>query len=238
MANCRLSMGIFSVEISRMNKSAPIYRFIVAVIFSIVPGLAMAQSPAGAPGGERMPITTSSPEARNLFEQGVVEWENLHISRALEHWQAAIEKDPNFLLAHLYISERIPDPGQQATERKKVLALMDSVTADERLMAEWILADSRDDSIAALAAMNELLARYPKDKHLYWFAALSMGANYHQWERSAELAEQAGKVDPDFAGALNNLGYDYAFQEQFEQALPHMQHHIQVLPAQPNPQHA
>jgi len=171
-----------------------------------------------------------------MFEQGVFEWENLHIKKALEHWQAAIEKDPNFMLAHLYVSERIPDPDRQATELKRIMSLMDSVTPDERLMAEWVLDDSRNDAIGALAAMNELLARYPKDKHLYWFAALSVGSKYHQWERAAELAAQAGQVDPDFAGALNNLGYDYAFEGQFDKAFPVMQHYIAVLPGEPNPQ--
>jgi tetratricopeptide (TPR) repeat protein len=220
-----------------MNRNRLISYFIItAFIFIVGSGLAAAQSPAGGVEKDRMPITTSSPEAHALFEQGVIEWENLHISRALEHWQAAIEKDPNFLLAHLYISERIPDPDQQAAERKKVLDLMSSVTSDERLMAEWIIGDSRGDIISALAAMNELLGRYPRDKHLYWFAALSMGANYHQWERSAELAEQAVHVDPDFAGALNNLGYDYAFQGKFDKAFPVMQHYIEVLPREPNPQ--
>ncbi|HEV2992234.1 MAG TPA: tetratricopeptide repeat protein [Candidatus Angelobacter sp.] len=195
-----------------------------------------AQAAGSSTESGRMPITTSSPEARSLFDQGVIEWENLHITRALEHWQAAIGKDPNFMLAHLYISERIPDPDQQAAELKKVRDLMGSATPGEQLMAQWIIADSRGDTIAALSAMNELLGRYPKDKHLYWFAALSMGANYHQWERSAELAEQAVQVDPDFAGALNNLGYDYAFQGKFDKAFPVMQHYIEVLPGEPNPQ--
>ncbi|HEY6351616.1 MAG TPA: tetratricopeptide repeat protein [Candidatus Angelobacter sp.] len=198
--------------------------------------LVLAQSPLPAVEEGRMPITTSSPEARGMFEQGVFDWENLHITKALEHWQAAIEKDPNFMLAHLYVSERIPDPDRQAAELKKVMSLMDSVTPDERLMAEWIMDDSRDDAIGALAAMNELLARYPKDKHLYWFAALSVGSKYHQWERAAELAAQAVRVDPDFAGALNNLGYDYAFEGQFDKAFPVMQHYITVLPGEPNPQ--
>ncbi len=183
-----------------------------------------------------MPITTSSPEARSLFDQGIFAWENLHIRQALQCWQAAIEKDPNFLLAHLYISERIPDPDQQALELKKVMALMNSATPDERLMAEWILERRRDNTIGALAAMNELLNRYPRDKHLYWFAALFVGTSYHQWDRAAELAAQAVHVDPDFAGALNNLGYDYAFQGKFVQAFPVMQHYIEVLPNEPNPQ--
>src|SRR5437660_784703 len=116
----------------------------------LLPVVALVSMAAAQTSSDRMPITTNSPEARALFEQGIVAWENLHIRQALQPWQEAINKDPDFLLAHLYISERIPDPDQQASERKKVLALMDSVTADERLMAEWIIADSRDDTIGAL----------------------------------------------------------------------------------------
>ena len=220
-----------------MKNHLHIHRWVFfALLAAAISAAAMAQTPKAGAGSERMPITTSSPAARALFEQGIVAWENLHIPQALQCWQDAIKKDPNFLLAHLYISERIPDPDQQAAERKKVLALMDSVTPDERLMAEWILDESRDDTIGTLAAMNELLARYPRDKHLYWFAALTMGANYHQWERAAELAEQAVRVDPDFAGALNNLAYDYAFEGKFDQAFPVMRHYIEVLPTEPNPQ--
>ncbi len=231
-ANCRWNMDTSSVGIRRMKTNV----LAVAALSVLISCVVWAQAPAAPAQKDRMPITTSSPQALADFEQGVVDWENLRISRALEHWQAAIEKDPNFLLAHLYISERIPDPDRQAAERKKVESLMGSVTPDERLAAEWILDDSRGDIIGALAAMNELLARYPRDKHLHWFAALSMGANYHQWEHAADLAEQAVRVDPDFAGALNNLGYDYAFEGNFDKAFPIMQHYIEVLPGEPNPQ--
>ena len=220
-----------------MKKSIPLlYRIVSALVLAVAACAVLPQSPEPGPLPDRMPITTSSPEARVLFDQGIVAWENLHIRQALQCWQAAIEKDPNFLLAHLYISERIPDPDQQALERKKVMGLMNSVTPDERLMAEWILERSRDNTIGSLAAMNELLGRYPRDKHLYWFAALFVGTSYHQWDRAAELAAQAVHVDPDFAGALNNLGYDYAFQGKFDQAFPVMQHYIEVLPQEPNPQ--
>lgn len=219
-----------------MKKLFPVFHRIVPALVLAAASYALgAQSPATA-APDRMPITTSSPEARALFDQGIIAWENLRIPAALQCWQKAIEKDPNFLLAHLYMSERIPDPDQQAQELKRVTTLMNSVTPDERLMAEWILERSRDNTIGALAAMNELLNRYPRDKHLYWFAALFVGTNYHQWDRAGELAAQAVHVDPDFAGALNNLGYDYAFQGKFDQAFPVMQHYIEVLPNEPNPQ--
>src|SRR5437660_11053366 len=107
-------MAISSAEISTMKNNAYIFRPVIPIlIFALISSAALAQAPGAGAAKDRMPITTSSPEARALFEEGVVAWENLHISRALQNWQSAIEKDPNFLLAHLYISERIPDPGQQ-----------------------------------------------------------------------------------------------------------------------------
>src|ERR1700746_178850 len=120
-------MDTFSVEISTMKKTGWVRCILAGIILSIVGVGILAQSPVAASDKDRMPITTKSPEALADFEQGVVAWENLHITKALEHWQAAIEKDPDFLLAHLYISERIPDPDRQAAERKKALALMGSV---------------------------------------------------------------------------------------------------------------
>src|SRR5438132_12292646 len=112
MENYRLSTAIFSAETKSMHHTRLI-SFVASAALALILLSATAGAQAAGSGTEngRMTITTSSPEALALFEQGVVEWENLHISRALEHWQKAIDKDPNFLLAHLYISERIPDPG-------------------------------------------------------------------------------------------------------------------------------
>src|SRR5580765_5713763 len=174
-----------------MKKLVHTFCLLPALILATIAYAQTEQSKSENARPDRMPISTSSPEARSLFEQGVVAWENLHIPQALQCWQAAVEKDPNFLLARLYISERIPDPDQQALELKKVVALMNSATPDERLMAEWILERRRDNTIGSVAAMNELLNRYPQDKHLYWFAALFVGTTYHQWDRAAELAAQA-----------------------------------------------
>ncbi|HWZ43440.1 MAG TPA: tetratricopeptide repeat protein [Candidatus Saccharimonadales bacterium] len=220
------------------NNTHPLRWVIPVIILIIVSSAGRAQTPGAAQANDRMPVTTSSAEARALFEQGLHEWQDLRTPQALQQWQAAIGKDPNFLLAHLYVSEHISDPAQQAVERKKVSALLESVTPDERLMSDWLIGYSRNDMLGSLAAMNDLLTRYPRDKQLYWFAALFMGSNYHQWERSAELAEQAVRIDPDFPGALNTLGYDYAYQGKFDQALAVMQHCINVLPGEPNPQSA
>src|SRR5947209_18200280 len=110
-------------------------RAFAVLLAGALTAIIMAQPARAGAGPDRMPITTNSPEARAFFDQGIVAWENLHIPQALQCWQEAIRKDPNFMLAHLYVSERIPDRDQPATERKKDLALMDSVTPDARQIA-------------------------------------------------------------------------------------------------------
>src|SRR6516225_3822499 len=123
-------------------RNVTVIRLLAAILLvSLYSGGLRAQSPGTVQEShDRMPITTSSPEARALFDEGIVAWENLHIRKAMECWQAAIQKDPNFLLPHLYMLERTPDFDKQAAEQKKITAMMSSVTLDERLMAEWILA--------------------------------------------------------------------------------------------------
>ena len=46
-----------------------------------------------------LPITTSSPKARDLFVRAVTDYENLYLERANIGWRAAVEADPNFALA-------------------------------------------------------------------------------------------------------------------------------------------
>src|SRR5271165_1944375 len=42
-----------------------------------------------------MPITTSSAKARELYEKGMADYENLYLERCNEEWRAAVKEDPN-----------------------------------------------------------------------------------------------------------------------------------------------
>src|SRR5579864_3261354 len=50
-----------------------------------------------------LPITTSSPAARKLFQQGMVNMENLRTEWALAGWRAATKRDPNFAQAQILV---------------------------------------------------------------------------------------------------------------------------------------
>src|ERR1700686_2259430 len=105
------------------------------------------------PQAAHIAVTTSRPDARKLFESGMVEFENEHISRAMENWRTAIKKDPSFALAHLFISEATSDPVEQKTERLRAKALAGTVTPGERLLIKWLMGGQEEQYVPAIAAM-------------------------------------------------------------------------------------
>ena len=60
-----------------------------------------APSPAGNP--DRLPLTTSSPEAARLFEEGLRLSRDFHVEQALGKWREATRKDPEFAQAWAYL---------------------------------------------------------------------------------------------------------------------------------------
>src|SRR5205085_7306807 len=88
---------------------------------------------------------------------------------------------------------------------------------------------------SGIVAMNELLQQYPKDKQLHLWAG---GWLFHEkeYELAQKRLEEAVAIDTDFAPALNDLGYVYAYQGDYKQALSVMQHYVELLPNEPNPQ--
>jgi hypothetical protein len=46
-----------------------------------------------------MPVTTSSAQARALYEKGMQDYENLYLERCNDDWRAAVKEDPNLAVA-------------------------------------------------------------------------------------------------------------------------------------------
>jgi len=68
--------------------------------------------------------------------------------------------------------------------------------------------------LSGIAAMNDMIAMFPRDKHVYYVAAnWLMGVQGN--EQAHQSAAQALDIDPDFAPALNNLAYLHARNREF-----------------------
>src|SRR5579863_433058 len=85
-----------------------------------------------------MPVTTSSAEARALYEKGMQDYENLYLDRSNDDWRAAVKADPNLAVAWAWIAFNSSDPKEVSAAREKAKALASKVTPGEKLMISWI----------------------------------------------------------------------------------------------------
>jgi Flp pilus assembly protein TadD len=182
-----------------------------------------------------LPVTTSSPKARELYEKGMADYENLYLERCNDDWRAAVIDDPNFGLAWAWIAFNSSNPMEVSEARAKAVAVASKVTPGERLMIEWISKVQQGDYIGGISAMNDMLELYPKDKHLLYLAAnWLMGENGN--DQAESLLKKALAIDKNFPAGLNDLAYVYARNRKFDQALAAMDRYVALLPSEPNPQ--
>jgi tetratricopeptide (TPR) repeat protein len=182
-----------------------------------------------------LPVTTSSPKARALYEKGMADYENLYLERCNEDWRAAVIDDPNFGLAWAWIAFNSGNPNEVKEARGRALEVATKLTPGEQLMISWISKVQQGDFIGGISAMNDMLELYPKDKHLLYLTAnWLMGEN--GTDQAETLLKRALAVDKHFPAALNDLAYVDARNRKFDQALSAMDRYVALLPNEPNPQ--
>jgi tetratricopeptide (TPR) repeat protein len=182
-----------------------------------------------------IPFSTKSAEAREALEHGLMEWEKHRAPQAKEEFRKATQADPNFAAPHLFLSILTASPDEQSSELKEALALRDSQNQDEQALIDWLANTSQSHILPAITAMNELLQRYPEDTHLLYRAAIWL-RDQRQSDRAVKLYERLLKLDPQFAEALNQLGYTYAYDGNFDKAIATMKRYVDLLPNEPNPE--
>ncbi len=182
-----------------------------------------------------MPVTTSSGQARALYEKGMQDYEYLYLERCNDDWRAAVKEDPSLAVAWAWIAFNSSNPQEVSAAREKAKAVAPKATKGEQLMVSWIAKVQEGDFIGGISAMNDLLEMYPKDKHLFYLAGnWLMGENGD--EQALRIMEKALALDKDYPAALNDLAYLYARNRQFEKAFAAMDRYVALLPKEPNPQ--
>jgi Tfp pilus assembly protein PilF len=182
-----------------------------------------------------MPVTTSSEQARALYESGVQDFEKFYLDRSNDNWRAAVKADPNLAVAWARIAFTSSDPKEVSLAREKATALASKVTPGEQLMVTWIVRVKEGDFIGGISAMNDLLEMYPKDKHLFYLAGDWLMAENAD-EHARKLMEKALSIDKNYPPALNDLAYLQARNREFAKAFANMDRYVALLPKEPNPQ--
>jgi tetratricopeptide (TPR) repeat protein len=208
------------------------YVCLVICVCLVVPSLAHQIKQSAA---KTMPVTTASPKARELFNRALTDYENLYLERANIGWRAAIQADPKFALAYVFIAYNSTDSAEANAAREKAKLLAAKATPGERLLIQWITGVRENNFIAGISAMNDMLEMFPKDKRLSYLAGgWLMAQNSYDQARINLLKALA--IDKNYPPALNDLAYCYAYDREYPKAFEVMERYVAVLPTLPNPQ--
>jgi tetratricopeptide (TPR) repeat protein len=184
-----------------------------------------------------IPLATRSEEARKFVELALDKYENALLDDAVVQARHATEKDPQFALgfAVLAFTTRRSVPDAAALARAK--ALLPRATPGEQLLVRWMTSVESSDLLPAITSMNDLLQRFPKDKHVVYLTAEWL---YFQqdYERSRNMMQQVLQLDPDFPPALNMLGYSYieVGDPDPAKAISTLKRYAELQPGAPNPE--
>jgi tetratricopeptide (TPR) repeat protein len=184
---------------------------------------------------DTVPVTTASPKARELYEKGMQDYENLYLERCNDDWRAAVKEDPKLAVAWIWIAFNSMNPTEASAARAKANALSHGLSIGEQLMIAWVSKVQEDNYIGGIAAMNDLLEMYPKDKHLLYLAGNWLLLENGD-EQALRLMQKALAIDKNFPAALNDMAYLYARSRQFDKAFAAMDRYLAALPTEPNPQ--
>jgi len=180
-------------------------------------------------------VTTSSLKARELWEKGVADYENLYLERCNEDWRSAVKEDPGLAVAWAWIAFNSSSPEEVSTARAKAKELAIKLSPGEQLMISWIAKVQEGDFLGGITAMNDMIEMYPKDKHLLYLAGNWLMLEEGN-EQAQKLMEKALSIDKNFPAALNDLAYLDARNRQFAKAFAAMDRYVVLLPREPNPQ--
>jgi tetratricopeptide (TPR) repeat protein len=184
-----------------------------------------------------LPLATRSDDARQLVERAIDQYENVLLDSSAASAGQAAEKDPHFALAYAVWSfaARRTQPAPDVMQRAKTLA--SRATPDERLLVNWMLAVQQGSMLPAIRAMNDLLGRFPNDKHILYLTAEWL---YFQqdYDRSRKMMEKILQLDSNFAPALNMLGYGSieGGDPDPAKAVAYLKRYAAARPNEPNPE--
>jgi len=182
----------------------------------------------------KLPITTASEKARELYLQGRNLQEKLRALDARPYFQKAVAEDPDFALGYFSLAFTSTSTKEFFASLEKAVSLADAVSEGERW---WILgakAGTDGNPVKQRELFQKLAEKYPNDERCQNI----LGGHYfgqQQYNYAIEQYEKAIKINPEFSQPYNQLGYAYRFLEKYEDSERTFKKYIEVIPDDPNP---
>ncbi len=192
---------------------------------------AVAPTPAG---GGKIPVTTSSAEAKAEFLQGRDMVEKLLITDSVAHFQKAVSLDPNFAWAELDLANSAPTGKEFFEHLHKAVSLADKASNGEKLLILATEAGANNNAVKQKEYLDQLVAAYPDDERAHFnLAAYHFGQQ--DYPPAIEHYKKATELAPSYSTAYNLLGYAYRQSGDYAGSEKAFQKYIELIPKDPNP---
>ena len=182
----------------------------------------------------KVPITTSSEDAKKEYLQGRDLAERLLGQNSIQHFENAVAKDSNFAMAYFQLAQVAPTTKAFFANMNKAKALTDKASEGERLMILGFEANMNGDPTKRGEYYEKLVTLFPQDER----AHAVLGNHYYALQNYTKAVEHYGeatKIDSTFAPAYNMLGYGNWFMGDFAAAEEAFKKYIELMPNDPNP---
>lgn len=186
----------------------------------LMTGMAIISSALLAQSKGEMPFTSSSAEAKKLLRRAWVAFGDAKFDEAGSYVREALEKDPEFGMAHAFI--HTDDEAEREQNLKKASGCQ--LSSDEKILIDGLLVAQSHKPVADY--FEPLLTKYPKDYYLNLWIMF----NYQDVKRSTEIGEMIIKRNPKFAPAYNMLGYNYMAQDDLKSAEKNFNKYVSLRP--------
>ncbi len=182
----------------------------------------------------KIPITTTSEEARKEFLQGRDLNEKLLVQDSIAHYDKAISLDANFAYAELNRAGVSPTGKEFFDHLKKAVSLADKASNGERLLILGTEAGANGNAAKQKEYLDQLVAAYPNDER----ANFALGGYYfgqQDFPQAITYYKKATELEPKFSSAFNLLGYAYRQNNDYANSENAFKKYIELIPNDPNP---
>lgn len=181
----------------------------------------------------RMPVTTDSELALELYETALIAYDQLKGSLAWHNFEYAISEDPDFFMAHYWMYFQTSAKSKKIAEN----AFESDVELNEgeeliRASLKYLV-DGQDKKVVENLKM--VVDLYPEDPHVHKILYLFQLQYLKDNEGAIETMERTIEEVPNYTPVYNFLGYAYMYMKEYEKAEEAFDNYIRLAPTQANP---
>ncbi len=183
---------------------------------------------------DKIPITTSSAQARELYLKGRDLSEKLRATDARKFFEEAVAQDKEFALGYVGLAISSGTAKEFIDATTHAASLASRVSEGERHMILGLEAGMKGNPAGQETHYIELVRLFPNDERAHNLLG-NVYFGRQDYRAAVEQYSKANAIDPSFSAPYNQLGYAYRFLERYDDAEKAFKKYIELIPNDPNP---